>query len=914
MAILFKAMTRPAMFLGVPIVPLILAVGICFILGVYFTKLFWLAIPVAVFILRMIAKQDEHIFTLYFLKLKLLGKSVTNRFFNARAFLSSPYEPVNIDEFIHAMKLNDRITLDNYIPYSSHVDAHIIKTVDGRYVSTFVLLGMAFDTVAETQLALVDAQLANLLRSFSGEPLTYMLHTLRESFYDEFTTKSGNYYADLVAGRYWEGVKKQKFKANHLYFSVIYEPENKLDRAANKKISIKEKKNKIERQIFRMNEILTALKGGLEKFHYHQLGLEEKECALFSSQLAFYQFLLTFQHQPVRVTNTPFYQVLGGADIFFNNDTGQIQRGHQSKFFKSIEIKDFCSETTTGMLDALQYSEADYLISQSFSLLDKTKTLEAIRRTEKQLASTEDDAVSQLEELLLFKDRVVAGQLIGGMYCFTCVVFADSLAELHVQTSKMMAELTDLGFIVTLSTLSLPAAYFSQLPSVLKYRPRVSLISNQNFVELASLHNFFQGKRDHNCWGEAVTTLRTPSQQAYYMNFHNGLLFKDEVGEKHLANTKIIGTAGSGKTATVDYLLLMAQKFNNPATFDPKAKTKKLTCVFFDKDRGAELFIRMLGGEYYQVKIGEPTGWNPFALENTKRNRNFITQLIQMLCTRDGEKLQTREKRQISDVVDAVMALPDELHQYGITRMLEHLTQGNTREEQENGIIIRLEQWAQGSPYGWVFDNAHDTFNIDHVTNFGIDGTEFLDEAFICQPIAFYLLYRVTQLLDGRRLIIVMDEFWKWLQDEAFTDFVYNKLKTIRKLNGMVIPATQSPDEILKNKIARAVVEICSTSIYLPNPDADYDDYVNGFKLTPEEFEMVKSLDPLSRQALVKKSMLKKGDTRSFSTLVSFDLSGIGEYMKLLSASADNLEIFDNLYQAGMKPNEWVPEFLAKAV
>lgn len=274
MAILFKAMTRPAMFLGVPIVPLILAVGICFILGVYFTKLFWLAIPVAVFILRMIAKRDDHIFTLYFLKLKLLGKSVPNRFFNARAFLSSPYEPVNIDEFIHAMKLNDRITLDNYIPYSSHVDAHIIKTVDGRYVSTFVLLGMAFDTVAETQLALVDAQLANLFRSFSGEPLTYMLHTLRESFYDEFTTKSGNYYADLVAGRYWEGVKKQKFKANHLYFSVIYEPENKLDRAANKKSSLKEKKNKIDRQIFRMNEILTALKGGLEKFHYHQLGLD----------------------------------------------------------------------------------------------------------------------------------------------------------------------------------------------------------------------------------------------------------------------------------------------------------------------------------------------------------------------------------------------------------------------------------------------------------------------------------------------------------------------------------------------------------------------------------------------------------------------------------------------------------------
>ena len=55
---------------------------------------------------------------------------------------------------------------------------------------------------------------------------------------------------------------------------------------------------------------------------------------------------------------------------------------------------------------------------------------------------------------------------------------------------------------------------------------------------------------------------------------------------------------------------------------------------------------------------------------------------------------------------------------------------------------------------------------------------------------------------------------------EAFSDFAHNKLKTIRKLNGLVIPATQSPDEILKNKISRAVVEAC-TSIYLANPDAD---------------------------------------------------------------------------------------------
>lgn len=183
----------------------------------------------------------------------------------------------------------------------------------------------------------------------------------------------------------------------------------------------------------------------------------------------------------------------------------------------------------------------------------------------------------------------------------------------------------------------------------------------------------------------------------------------------------------------------------------------------------------------------------------------------------------------------------------------------------------------------------------------------------VCAPITFYLLYRITQLLDGRRLVIFLDEFWKWLQDEAFSDFVYNKLKTIRKLNGLVIPATQSPDEILKNKISRAVVEVCSTSIYLANPDADYNDYVEGLKLTPEEFNIVKNLDPMSRQFLIKKAVLK-GDGKSFSALATLDLSGLGGYLKILSASADNLEIFESIYHEGMEPDDWVPEYLERAI
>lgn len=676
----------------------------------------------------------------------------------------------------------------------------------------------------------------------------------------------------------------------------------------------KEKKALIDIHVSKMKEFIYTLSGGLEKFTFSLLGMYENGGCVYSSQLSLYEYLITGKKQKVRVTNTPVYSVLGGGDLFFNGDTGQIKTITGNRFFKSIEIKDFSRETASGVFDALQCTSADYVMTQSFTGMSKSEALATIKRVEKQLRSTEDDAVTQLDELAFAKNQVVAGEESFGYYHFTLMIFADSLNELNESVSQISTTLTDIGMIISLSTLSLPAGYFSQLPGVFSLRPRLSPITNTNFVELASFHNFFQGKRDQNCWGEALAILKTPSKQAYYLNLHNSVLFKNEIGEKNLANTKIIGGSGAGKTMTIAFLVCMLQKYNNEATFAKTAKVKKMTTVFLDKDRGAELAIRMLGGEYYQVKSGEPTGWNPFYLDNTKRNLIFIKTLMGMLCTRNGERLSTREQSHISDAVNAVMAMPLDMREFGISRMIEHLTQSDTREEQENGIILRLQQWAHGSPQGWVFDNAVDTFNIQDVNNFGIDGTEFLDDDMVCSPISFYLIYRISQLMDGRRFALFMDEFWKWILDEAFNDFAYNKLKTMRKLNALLVAATQSPDEILKNKISRAVVEVCSTSFYLANPDADYDDYVNGFKVTPEEFNIIKNLDPQSRQFLVKKTSLKKGDGKAFSALVTLDLSGIGGYTKILSASIDNLDIFESIYKDGMKPEDWVDTYLNNAV
>ncbi|EBS7983644.1 hypothetical protein CEJ09_17650, partial [Salmonella enterica] len=46
--------------------------------------------------------------------------------------------------------------------------------------------------------------------------------------------------------------------------------------------------------------------------------------------------------------------------------------------------------------------------------------------------------------------------------------------------------------------------------------------------------------------------------------------------------------------------LHMQQKYGREDSFSPDAKTKRLTTVYLDKDRGAEMNIRALGGRYYR--------------------------------------------------------------------------------------------------------------------------------------------------------------------------------------------------------------------------------------------------------------------------------------------------------------------------
>jgi type IV secretion system protein VirB4 len=282
-------------------------------------------------------------------------------------------------------------------------------------------------------------------------------------------------------------------------------------------------------------------------------------------------------------------------------------------------------------------------------------------------------------------------------------------------------------------------------------------------------------------------------------------------------------------------------------------------------------------------------------LEPTPNHLTFLESLVKQLVKHEGLPITPRQEREISEAIKGVMGAAK--HKRRLGSVLEFLDPTD-----ENGLHIRLSRWCRGGALGWLFDNADDTLRLDNCTMVGFDVTEFLDNDETRTPTIMYLFHRIESLIDGRRIPIFMDEFWKLLNDPAFEDLAQNKLVTIRKQDGFLVMFTQSPQQVLKSPIAYAIISQTATKIFLPNPEADYDDYVNGFKLTHREYEIVKGLGEKSRRFLI-----KQGQN---SVVAELNLRGFDDELAVLSGNTATSLLAEKLVaELGEDPAVWLPEF-----
>jgi type IV secretion system protein VirB4 len=761
------------------------------------------------------------------------------------------------------------------LPYRSLVDEHVVLLRDGSLMCSLLVPGISFETADTDELNAHAAVREVLLRASLDARFVLYHHVVRRRVHVELAGTFDDPLAALIDERWRDKLGSGALYVNDQFVTLVRRP-------ARGKAGWAERLGRMVRRrgqdtveaepgdMRTLRSAASAMLAALGGYGARMLGDYEGAGGPCSEVLELLSALYNGEMRPVRrpAEGVDIGRMLPYRRISFGLDALELKGAQGTSFAALVSLKDYPDSTAPGLTDALLRLPQEMTLTESYAPSDRQVSRERIDLAIRRLKSADEEALAERREMMAARDALGTGAAAFGDHHLSVMVRSDRLDSLDDAVAACAAALADAGAVAVREDVNLEPGFWGQLPGNESYLVRRSLISSANMACFASLHGFAMGQASGNHWGEAVTLLTTTSATPFFFNFHAG----------DLGNFTIIGPSGSGKTVVMNFLAAQAQKFA------PRM-------VLFDKDRGAEVFVRGIGGTYSRIAAGHPTGFNPLALPDSPANRAFLRDWLGVMLEASGPE----ELALIAGAVDAAYANDPSL------RRLVHFREllAGSRRPAPGDLASRLDAWIGGSEHGWLFDNEHDRLDLSSKT-LGFDMTALLDTPRLRTPVMMYLFHRIEERLDGEPTMILIDEGWKALDDPVFAARIRDWLKTLRKRNALVGFATQSARDALESRISAALVEQTATMIFMPNARARAEDYCEGFGLTAHELELIRTLPAQSRCFLIRQP--------DASVVVRLDLSGMPEVLTVLSGRESTVRRLDTLRETyGDAPAAWYP-------
>lgn len=820
------------------------------------------------------------------------------------------------------------------LPYSQQIDDHTVVTYEGDLTQTIEVQGLSFETIGHKELDNLNQQWFSAINNIARSPnVALWTHVERRQVrYDLSRVSYDNDLSTEFAHQYARKFDGEQHFVNRLFVSPVYRlAGNSADRASIR-FSSRSSEGMTELRLRARDELskLSAqLMASLKRYHPRLLGTYGNQGALCSRTAAFYGRVLNHTDRHLRLDAHELSQSLQAAALNFGAETVEIEGASGSRFAAVLTlVAPYRAEQLDAkVFDGLLSSSFEFVLSQSVTVMAFDKADALLKTQYNKIKSTSDNA-EQLKEVAAARTQLQAGKFSMFEHELILVVYGDSIKELNQNVNAAVTLLDQKSMNTSRERGgALICTYFSTLPGNFKYgRVRAMPISSKNFSKFFPMHNHPRGNASGSQWGAPIALMKTAAGGPYFFNFHvsrNRLLEqgirldydeeseKDDLGDdeaandhedvsalkahrKELGNYKIIGRSGGGKTVLKLSLRLLARKH-------VMVGGKPLKIFSFDKDYGEEICIRAMGGRYFRIAGGEPTGMNPFSMAPTAENISVILSIMSWNAQFDGRYAMThKDEEELLRSIRQVYELEPKHRRYA--RVRDALPT-----HRENSLYQALGRWCDDGAFAWVLDNAEDRFDLDGAHTFGFDMTNFLDIEEARTPILRYLTHKIAQHASGSPHIIDVAEAWRALKDPLMQIFIENKGKTIRKEDGVIGLDTQEPSDISRSPLGSTLLSQFPTQILLPNGEAEQADYIDGLKLTPREFHLVKHTPENSGQFL-----LKKG---AESVIVKMDLSGMDDMLSVLSASLDNVEVMHAVIdEFGPDPSQWLPIFLKRRV
>jgi type IV secretion/conjugal transfer VirB4 family ATPase len=505
-------------------------------------------------------------------------------------------------------------------------------------------------------------------------------------------------------------------------------------------------------------------------------------------------------------------------------------------YVRVLTLKELPSETRPLLLQGLLDISANFHIVTEWHPVTNEKARKEIASRRRHYHNSKTSFVSNLQDRqntgsqdnLVDDSKAAAVAELGnaltfmgmegkyfGEYTLSVVIYDEEQTRVEHAVAEFQKLFTQHDGLLYEERYNLLNAFFATIPGNKQFNLRKQWALNSNYADLSFLFTIDTGSQwNHQLDKEYLAVLESTHGTPYYLNLHWG----------DVPNAFILGAIGSGKSFTTNFIIQSAQKYS-PLTF------------VFDLGASYQMLTQSFGGSYLNVGLKDPGfSINPFSLDPTHENQNFLYLFIRVLIEAGGRyDLTPEDEKALFAGIDRVYKLPREIRT--LTNFASIV----------GPLGERLHRWLQSGQFGYLFDNVDDTLTFSRFQTFNFDGWDKYPD--VLEPMLFYLLQRAASEIEKKQNIatfklFVIDEAWIFFKRQIIHDWVMRAEKTWRKLNAAMILTTQSMIELVANNLLQLVNESCPSRIFLANPGIDRKLYAEAFQLNDTDLELLESLVP----------------------------------------------------------------------
>lgn len=776
------------------------------------------------------------------------------------------------------------VSASDFIPYKYHWDKETIVTKNDELLQVVKIEGFPFETADDIDVDMKKMVRNSFFKSLADGTFAMYFHTIRRRQNAYPGGKQPDGFAAYVDTNWRKKHHSKDTYVNELFVTVVRKVDTQgaakveqFYKSLEQKADKKTKDEELKEMHKELKEAVYRLMATFKDYGARLLTVKETAHGPLSEPVEFLGRLVNCcDYQPMLVPSMDVSKYLPVNRMYFGSRSLEVRAPSHKKFGAIVSIKEYAPHTAAGLFDSFLQLPFEFIMTQSFEFINRQTNLGAMQRQQNKMLNAEDVAISQVAEISDALDMAMSGHVAFGNHHLTVLCLDDNLPAVEDNVSMAIAEMVNLGINPVREKLIMEQCFWAQLPGNFEYIGRPSKVNSLNLSGFASLHNYPIGKIAGNHWGDAVTVFDTTSGTPYYFNFHL----------RDVGHTTVIGPTGAGKTVLMNFLAAQSQKFN-------------CRMFMFDKDRGAEIFVRAMGGKYTVIDPGAKCRFNPLQLPDTMENRNFLAEWLMTMVTVHDEPFTAEDMDKIQEAVDVNYKLAKK------DRILRNIAPVFGLEG-PGTLAGRLRMWHGDGQYAGLFDNEDDIIEFSSDNIYGFEMGEVLADRISLMPVLLYIFHRIHLSLDGTPTMIYLDEAWALIDNKIFVQKIKDWLKTLRKLNGMVVFATQSVEDATQSDISATLIQQTSTHIFLPNPKAT-EDYKTCFMITDREFNLIKNTDMGTRYFLCKHG--------KDIVVARIDLTGMEDVIYVLSGRAETVALLDEIRaQVGDEPDDWLPIFRSRVL